>query len=178
MLHQICKSKAIASLKKYHIINHLNQSSVQSLSHVWLFATPWTAACQAFLSLTNSRSLPKLVSIESVMPSNHLILSSCLQSFPASGSFPVSQFLTWVLRIWINVVIVISWKLVKTFQICQESAVRLDRAIKAETSLVSVLCHVRRWGAISCSWSLHVTRGSLVFAFCPDWDNTFLVTFI
>ena len=104
--------------------------------------------------------------------------SSCLQSFPASGSFPVSQFLTSVLHIWINVVIVISWKLVKTSQICQESAVRLDRAIKAETSLASVLCHVRRWGAISCSWSLPVTRGSLVFAFCPDWDNTFLVTFI
>ena len=49
-------------------------SSVQSLSHVWLFATPWTAACQASLSITNSRSLLKLMSIESVMPSNCLIL--------------------------------------------------------------------------------------------------------
>ena len=49
-------------------------SSVQSLSHVWFFATPWTAACQASLSITNSRSLLKLVSIESVMPSNYLIL--------------------------------------------------------------------------------------------------------
>ena len=49
-------------------------SSVQSLSHVWLFATPWTAARQASLSITNSRSLPQLTSIESVMPSNHLIL--------------------------------------------------------------------------------------------------------
>ena len=49
-------------------------SSVQSLSHVWLFATPWTAAHQATLSITNSRSLFKLMSIESVMPSNHLIL--------------------------------------------------------------------------------------------------------
>ena len=69
-------------------------SSVQSLSHVWLFATPWTAACQTILSITNSWSLLKLMSIESVMPSNHIILccpfSSCLQSFPASGSFPVS----------------------------------------------------------------------------------------
>ena len=44
------------------------------LSCVWLFATPWTAARQASLSITNSRSLPKLMSIESVMPSNHLIL--------------------------------------------------------------------------------------------------------
>ena len=46
-------------------------SSVQSLSHVWLFATPWTAARQASLSITNSPSLLKLMSIESVMPSNH-----------------------------------------------------------------------------------------------------------
>ena len=51
-------------------------SSVQSLSHVRLFATPWTAAHQASLSITNSWSLPRLISIESVMPSNHLILSS------------------------------------------------------------------------------------------------------
>ena len=69
-------------------------SSVQSLSHVWLFTTPWTAACQASLSITNSRSL--LMSIESVMPSNHLILclilfSSHLQSFPAYQSFLMSR---------------------------------------------------------------------------------------
>ena len=49
-------------------------SVVQSLSHVQLFATPWTAAGQASLSITNSRSLLKLMSIESLMPSNHLIL--------------------------------------------------------------------------------------------------------
>ena len=49
-------------------------SSVQSLSRVRLFVTPWTAACQASLSITNSRSPPKPMSIESVMPSNHLIL--------------------------------------------------------------------------------------------------------
>ena len=70
-------------------------SSVQSLSRVRLFATPWTAACQASLSVTNSQSLPKPTSVESVMPSNHLTsvvpFSSCLQSFPASGSFQMSQ---------------------------------------------------------------------------------------
>ena len=49
-------------------------SSVQSLSRVWLFATPWTTARQASLSITNCRSLSKRMSIESVMPSNHLIL--------------------------------------------------------------------------------------------------------
>ena len=70
-------------------------SSVQSLSRVQLFVTPWTAACQASLSITNSRSLLKLMSIESVMPSNHPIFycpfSPCLQSFPESGSFPMTQ---------------------------------------------------------------------------------------
>ena len=64
---------------------------VQSVSHVLLFAIPWTAACQAPLCLTISQNLLKLMSIESVMPSNHLSsiirFSSCLQSFPASGSF-------------------------------------------------------------------------------------------
>ena len=49
-------------------------SSVQLLSHIQLFATPWTAACQASLSITNSGSLPKLTSMQSVMPSNHHIL--------------------------------------------------------------------------------------------------------
>ena len=58
-------------------------SSYQSLSHVRLFATPWTAACQALLSITNSRSLPKLVFIESVMPSNHLILCCPLLLLPS-----------------------------------------------------------------------------------------------
>ena len=62
-------------------------SSVQSLSRVRLFATPWTAACQASLSIINSQSLLKLMSIESVMPSNHLIpFSSHLQSLQSNNS--------------------------------------------------------------------------------------------
>ena len=73
-------------------------SSVQSLSHVQLFATPWTAARQASLSITNSRNPLKPMSIESVMPSNHLILCRPLlllpQFFPASGSFQMSQLFT------------------------------------------------------------------------------------
>ena len=73
------------------------QFSVQfSRSVVSNSATPWTAARQASLSITNSWRLLRFMSTESVMPSNHLILccpfSSHLQSFPASGSFPVSQF--------------------------------------------------------------------------------------
>ena len=57
--------------------------SVQLLNHVQLFATPWIAACQASLSIINSRSLPKLTSIESVMPSNHLILCRSLLLLPS-----------------------------------------------------------------------------------------------
>ena len=71
-------------------------SSVQSLSHVQLFEIPWAATYQASLSITNSQSLLKLLSIESVMPSNHsssvVPVSSYLQSFPVSGSFQMSQF--------------------------------------------------------------------------------------
>ena len=90
----------------------MKSASVQLVSSVTqpcLFATPWTAARQASLSITHSQSLLKLMSIESVMPSNHLILCcpllplsifasisvvpfSHLQSLPASGSFPLSQF--------------------------------------------------------------------------------------
>ena len=57
-------------------------SSVQSLSHIPLFATPWTEACQASLSIANSWSLLKLMSIESVMPSNHLIICHSLLLLP------------------------------------------------------------------------------------------------
>ena len=68
-------------------------SSFQSLSLVRLFVTPWTAACQVSLSITNSRSLLKLMSIKLVMPSNSVVpFSSHLQSFQESGSFQLSQF--------------------------------------------------------------------------------------
>ena len=82
-------------------------SSVQSLSRVRLFATPWTAARQASLSITSSRSLLKLMSIESVMPSNHLILCHPLllpsSIFPSIWVFSMSQFFTlkgcrWTIR--------------------------------------------------------------------------------
>ena len=73
-------------------------SSVQSLSCVQFFGTPWTAARQASLSITNSQRLLKLMSTKSVMPSNHLILCRPLlllpQSLPASEFFPMSQLFT------------------------------------------------------------------------------------
>ena len=73
--------------------------SVQSLSRVRLFVTPWTAARQASLSITNNRSSLKLMSIESVyhpaISSSVVPFSSCPQSLPASGSFPMIQLFAW-----------------------------------------------------------------------------------
>ena len=67
-----------------YILSHIFVfSSVQSLSCVWLFVTPWTTAHQASLSITNSWSPPKPMSIESVMPSNHLILCRPLLLLPS-----------------------------------------------------------------------------------------------
>ena len=69
----------------HHQLNgHVQFSSVQSLSHVRLFATIWTTAHQASLSITNSQSLLKLMSIKSVMPSNHLILCRPLLLLPST----------------------------------------------------------------------------------------------
>ena len=67
---------------------------VRSPSHVWLFVTPQTVALQASLSLIISRSLPKFMATESVMSFSVTLFSFCLQSFPASGSFPMSQLFT------------------------------------------------------------------------------------
>ena len=69
-------------------------------SHVWLFATPWTAACQAFLSLSISYSLLKFMTIESVMPSNHLILCYCLLLLPSI--FPSIRVFSNELSLWIR----------------------------------------------------------------------------
>ena len=82
-----------------HIYDSVQFSSVQSRSRVGLFATPWIAACQASLSITNSWSSLRFTSIESVMPSSHLILCHPLlllpSNLPASKSFPVSQLFAW-----------------------------------------------------------------------------------
>ena len=74
----VSKKDFLQENHKYNI-----HSSVQLLSRVWLFAIPWAAARQASLSITNSKSLPKLMSIESVMPSNHLILCHPLLLLPS-----------------------------------------------------------------------------------------------
>ena len=65
------------------VLKHSNQYQFSSVSRVWLFATPWTAARQGSLSITNSQSLPKLMSVESMMTSNHLILCRPLLFLPS-----------------------------------------------------------------------------------------------
>ena len=95
MFLYIKKKKVCVQICSFPAINTVCVVAlVQSLSCVQLYVTPWTAACQASLYFTVSWSLLKLMSIESVMLSNHLfsaaLFSSCLQSFPAPGSFPVS----------------------------------------------------------------------------------------
>ena len=74
---------------------HLHSVVVQSLSRVQCFATPWTAALQASLSFTNSRSLLKLMSIESVMSSNHLILCCPPVLLPSVFSRELAVFIKW-----------------------------------------------------------------------------------
>ena len=95
-----CNWKLIAWLRKYSQLTDYSASvsqSVQSISRVQLFVTPWTAACQASLSITNSQGLPKLMSIELVMPSNHLILCCPLlllpSIFPSIRAFSSESFL-------------------------------------------------------------------------------------
>ena len=88
-------------------------SSIQSLSHVWLFATPWTAVCQASLSITNSLSLLKLMSIELVMPSNHLILCDPLLLLPSI--FPSVRVLS------NESVLYIRWPKYWSFKVCSNS---------------------------------------------------------
>ena len=88
----------ISSLSVTLNIESHSDQSLQSLSRVWIFATPWTRAHRALLFITNSQSLLKLMFIEWVMPSNHpssiVPFSSLLQSFSASGSFQMSQLFT------------------------------------------------------------------------------------
>ena len=80
----ICSITTV-SLNLLHL-SYPQLSSVQSLSRVWLFVTPWTTAHQASLSVRNSRSLLKLMSIKSVMPYNHLILCRPLLLLPSMGN--------------------------------------------------------------------------------------------
>ena len=96
IIKQTRKRGCNSGLGTIHLYSEVQSSSVQSLSRLWLFVTPLTAAQQAYLSITNSRSLLKLMFIESVMPSNHLILCRPLLLPPSIFShirvFQINQF--------------------------------------------------------------------------------------
>ena len=106
-----------------HLASHSGwKSKCYSLSHVWLFATPWIAARQASLSITNSRSSLKLMSIESVMPSSHLILCHPLLLLPPIP--PSISLFQWVnsllredLKSWIRNSRVTQWSGLGTFTV-------------------------------------------------------------
>ena len=93
------KGKDYRKLAKEEMHRANSSPSVQSLSHDWLFVTPWTAAHQASLSITNSRSLLKLMSssrwCHPTISSSIVPFSSCLQSFPASGSSESALYIRW-----------------------------------------------------------------------------------
>ena len=93
--HQLQYSCILLGISNIKVTKEMSSVQFSLVSRVWLFATPWTAARQASLSITNSQSLVKLMSIVSVMSSMSstvIPFSFCLQSFPASGSFPMSWF--------------------------------------------------------------------------------------
>ena len=93
VLHRVCSERRRGWDKlreyHYHIYTSVQFSSVQSLSRVWLFASPWITACQASLSITNSWSSLKLTSIELVMPSSHLLCHPLLLLPPIPPSIRV-----------------------------------------------------------------------------------------
>ena len=82
IIEKVVVHKMYTFLHDSYII-YMIVSSVHSISRVWLFATPWSAACQASVSITNSWNLLKLMSVESVTPSNHLILCRPLLLLPS-----------------------------------------------------------------------------------------------
>ena len=92
---RICMTESLRCSPGTTTVLLISYSVVQLPSHVRLFVTPWTAACQASLSLTISRSLPSSCPLHwwwhPAISSSHVLFSFCPQSFPASGTFPMSQ---------------------------------------------------------------------------------------
>ena len=82
-MKELAWNSTFKKIRSWHLVPSVHFSSVQSLSHLWLFATPWAVAHQASLSMSNPHSLLKLMSTESVMPSNHLILCRPLLLLPS-----------------------------------------------------------------------------------------------
>ena len=151
-------------------------SSVQLVSRVQLFATPWTAARQASLSVANFRSLLKLMSSSqwchptissSVVPFS----SSCLQSFPASGSFPVSQFFTSCSQS------MIAAAAAKSLQLCLILCDPVDGSPPGSPIPGILQARTLEWVAISFSnawkWKVKVTLLSCVWLLATPWTAAY-----
>ena len=126
-------------------------SSVQSLSHVQFFVTPWTALRQTSLSITNSQSLFKLMSIELVMPSNHLILCHPLLLLPLI--FPS-------IRVFFNEsVLCIRWSKYWSFSFSTSPSNEYSGLISFKISFrVNLFTHYKMIATIKFSYSLHHTK--------------------
>ena len=174
-------------INSYYFVITFNQfSSIQPLSHVRLFVTPWTAACQASLSITNSRSLLKLMSIESVMPSKHLILCSPLLTpsiFPSIRVFPVSQFFTKYWSFSFSISSSNEYSALNSFRIDQLDLLTVQGTLKSllqhHSSKASILRHsaffiiqlLERNIAVT-RWNL-LARSCLCFLICCLGDHSF-----
>ena len=161
--------------------------SAQSISSVWLFVAPWTAAHQTSLSITNSWSLLKLISIESVMPSNHLILCHLLllppSIFPSISVFSMSQFFASddqsvgasasVLPINIQ-----DWSLVWTswislqskglWRVFSNTTVQKHQFFSAQLSLWSN-SHIHTW-LLEMQWEIRKSASTVKFTMLLNWQ--------
>ena len=156
-------------------------SSVQSVSPVWLSATPWTAACQASLCITNFWSLLKLMSMELEMPSNHLInfssCQSCIRSFPvsqffASGSQSIgvsalASVLPMNIRNWfpLELTDLISWQSKGLSRVFSNTTVQKHRFFDTQLSLWCVCVCVN----VHTAFQLGTERHLVIHCFALSW---------
>ena len=140
-------------------------SSVQSLSHVRLFATPWTTACQASLSITNSRSLPKLMPTELVMPSNNLIL--CHSLLLLCSIFPSIRFFSK------ESALCIRWPKYWTFSFSISPSNEYSRLISLSTAWLDLLAFQ---GTLKSLLQHHSSKSSILWHSASLWSNSHIHT--
>ena len=162
-------------MDRFYTKLYLNQfSSVQSLSHVWLFVKPWFPS----LSITNSRSLPRLMSIESVMPSSYLILCHPLLLSPIPPSIRVfsnesTLHMRWP-KYWSN----LGYQIPNSFSLCQRIGT-FSRAWGTGLGFQVILCGCAEstwacaWSLEFCSWACLTSglqiRELYTLMLCFDW---------
>ena len=168
LLYQSLQQPFVVWLLLYHFIvqkTKVQDSSVQSLSCVRLFATPWIATRQASLSITNSQSLLKLMSVELVMPSNHLILSHSLLLLPST--FPS-------FRIFSNQsVLRIRWPKYWSFSFSISLSNEYSRLISFRMNLLDLLAVQ---GTLKSLLQHHNSKASILQCSISLWPNSHIHT--